>query len=172
MAQLTPEMLRILNSYYIRLPSNLGATVERGDGQDQEIADSTWDQVDWLNELEDTGSTGVGGSYPNGIWNAVPNPARLTAVKSGWWAADAHIAWEENAAGWRAIALQHSGGAPLVRFEVNYNPVPIGWVLFQNVTGTFWMDEGQWLDILVHQTSGGPLDILGAFSSFTMVRVP
>jgi len=84
---LNTEMIRTLKSVFMPLPANLGARVY---GSAQDVDNAAYDAITFDTERWDTGSTGVGGSYPDGIWK-VANPDRLTAVYRGWHTISGHI---------------------------------------------------------------------------------
>jgi len=171
---LNTEMIRTLKSVFMPLPANLGARVY---GSAQDVDNAAYDAITFDTERWDTGSTGVGGSYPDGIWK-VANPDRLTAVYRGWHTISGHIEFAYHAVGRRGIQILHTipGGASLVIARSEWDAIKSDQVVQpMSITTQYWMNAGEFVRLQAFQDSGAALQVneSGNYSpEFVMVRIP
>lgn len=163
------ELVRLLRSIFMPLPANLGARVY---GSTQNVGDAAYETIEFDTERWDTGSTGAGGSYPNGMWD-IANDTRLTAVHRGWHTISGHLVFASNAIGIRGIQIRHGGAAVIARDErhtfAGQIPVPV------SITTQYWMNAGEYVELMAFQNSGGVLAVVEVPNyspEFVMVRIP
>ena len=112
------------------------------------IQHNQWTNINWSGELWDNA----------GLHNPAVNPERITLSKAGFWDVKVHIAWEDNAVGYRGVTTIVNncdrGGSS---FSAGANASPYGY--FQELCFTLKADEGGWFRILVLQGSGGALNV-------------
>jgi hypothetical protein len=114
----------------------------------------------------------------HGMHDTVTNNDRLTCIVPGLYQASASIAFAANATGQRFIQIYQwdSGGIPRKGFA-QYAPGSAGMDNELSVTGLFRMVAGDYLNVMVVQTSGGALNVqqhLGAgrpHAEFGAVRI-
>lgn len=163
------EMIRTLKSVFLPLPANLGARVF---GSAQNVGNGVYETIEFDTEHWDTGSTGAGGAYPNGMWD-VANDTRLTAVHRGWHAISGHLTFASNAVGIRGIGIQHSVDGFIARDE--RNTIAGQFPISVSITTHYWMNAGEYVELMAYQNSGGVLQVgeMGNYSpEFVMVRIP
>lgn len=92
-------------------------------------------------------------------------PARLTAVRSGWWHLTASVAFAINATGWREVGFR-VGGSLFVASALL--PAANGEHTRLSLATDVWLDEGDYVEVEANQNSPGPLDVV-ALSQWTPV---
>jgi len=168
------EMIRTLKSVFLPLPANLGARVF---GSTQSIANAAYGDITFDTERWDTGSTGAGGAYPNGMWD-VATPKRLTAVHRGWHTISGHIEFAYHAVGRRGIQIRHTipGGAVTEIARSEWDAIKSDQVTQpMSITTQYWMNAGEYVELMAFQDSGAGLNVneVGNYSpEFVMVRIP
>jgi hypothetical protein len=105
---------------------------------------------------------------------SVGSPTRLTARTGGVYIIYGNVVWVYNAAGQRYLVIRLNGGRYIAIGTIAsvtggaYGP-------YQNIAGVFFLNEGDYVELLVQQTCGTALDIRFAAGvlqpEFAMVRV-
>lgn len=131
----------------------------------QAVPTGAWTAIDWADEIYD---------YTTPLHSTVTNPSRITipADLGGVWRFDVNGAFDSNGTGVRGIGLRKNGtGTDSPTHGYVFKP--------NNGAGNSWADdlgrevemaEGDWMDVVAFQNSGGDLDWLDATlgaSSFT-----
>src|SRR5687768_15816704 len=98
---------------------------------------------------------------------------RLTCVTAGFYEITVNIEWAANATGRRVVSLRVGGLTTIASLQAM--AVSDGTVTRQSLTTVYELAEGDYVEVLVVQTSGGNLNVqaTGNLSpEFSMVRVP
>lgn len=128
----------------IRESVTLGAGVYRGSAQT--IPDSLVEPVSFSDEWFDSDC----------CWD-VANPTRLTVRTGGVYCVYGNVVWVNSAAGYRFLAITLNGNS---RYIALCSAVAVAGVgPFMNVSGLFFLNEGDYVELRVFQTTGSPLDI-------------
>jgi len=141
----------------------------------QTIADATQTEISFSHERWDTGANST---YPNGFW-AIANPTRLTAVVSGNYIITGHVVFAANATGCRSINIRLTSGAVASIIAEHGHPAVATAArgTAMSIATAFYMQVGDYVELRVHQTSGGNLDVQTAAApnmhtpEFTIARV-
>lgn len=164
------ELVKLLMGEFMPLPANLGA---RAYGDTQEIASGAYAIVMLDIQRWDTGSTGSGGAYPNGIWDG-GDGSKMTAVHRGWHTISGHIEFAYHAVGRRGIQIRHEGATVIARSE--WDAIKSDQVAQpMSITTQYWMNAGEYVELMAFQDSGAGLNVteVGNYSpEFVMVRIP
>jgi len=102
--------------------------------------------------------------YDNGgLHSTVTNTERLTAVKAGKYSISACVQWAYNSTGTRGLYVQSSAAGLIVG---DHRPTSAAGNPIQNVSTIFHLAAGDWVQVLVYQSSGGNLPVIvdGSFS--------
>lgn len=91
----------------------------------------------------------------DGMWRPGTSTAKLFCTTPGLYAVTAQISWDNNTSGYRAAALNHSGGR---RYASDYRPPTDGGQSEASLAAQVTMEEDDWIEFRVRQTSGGALD--------------
>lgn len=121
----------------------------------QSIAHATTTTVTWDTETFDTDT----------MHDNVTNPSRITFTTAGKYLVGFYARWASNSTSFRFIDIQLNGLTDLVR---DRRTAQLESEAEITVSGNF--AAGDYVEALVHQGSGGPLD-LNATSAFWAVRV-
>lgn len=115
--------------------------------------------------------TGATYSYPNGFWD-VAQPTRLTAVWPGRYEIKGHVLWDAVGVGNLVYLAIRLNGVTYIRRE---RWVGHGTEHDMGVDTQYILGEGDYIELMAWQNSGGNLDILqqGNFSpEFMMGIIP
>ena len=116
----------------------------------QSIPDTTFTAIAWPVPLFNGG----------GMFNA-GTPTRLTAPHPGTWVFNFHLQFDSSAAGNRALQIRANGTTYLV--PVDLNPGSASASTYLNLTlPVTLLNGGDYLEAMVSQTSGAPLNLLAA----------
>jgi hypothetical protein len=116
----------------------------------QTIANDTWTAVSWNAEEVDDDPDGIGGHSTSS------NPARYTARYPGWYLCAGSCVWENNSSGRRQARWARNGSA-IVSSEVALAAEARSSSVWP--TRLIYLDEGDYLEAQVNQSSGGSLDL-------------
>lgn len=83
------------------------------------------------------------------------NTERLVAVTTGWHMFGANVQWATSAAGERVTMIRLAGANGLARVQ----GAGLATTLIQNVSGGWYMTAGDYIEVVVVQTSGGALNV-------------
>jgi len=100
------------------------------------------------------------GTDPWDMWQAAPNPSRITVPYDGWWAFTGSASWVANAAGVRAIGLVQNGPVSLAVQRVS--AAAAGVTSLSVYSGPVSLSAGSYVEVWCEQTSGGALDVTPA----------
>jgi hypothetical protein len=125
---------------------------------DQTISDATDTAISW--------NAAIGGS--GDIWSSSPNPTRIYAPYSGLYLISCRVRWKADATGYRLMWVT-SGGVDYARDWEN-NPSGSRSDVLQS-TLILPMTAGDYARVLVHQTSGAGLDVVGGKDSMCSVAL-
>lgn len=81
--------------------------------------------------------------------------SRITAPVNGIYAVSALVEWEANTSGARLLRLMENGTDPIA----TVNQPPVTAATAQSVTAYVALAAGEYVEVLVFQDSGGPLDL-------------
>lgn len=96
-----------------------------------------------------------------GCWASGANAARLTAPLTGRYMAVAQVQWEANGTGFRRVWIEKGGTSTLAREDAY--PAAAGSAMWMNVTTPpFDMTAGDYIRLLVRQSSGGNLGLVNS----------
>lgn len=121
-----------------------GARVRRS-GSNQSISDTTETALSFDDERWDT----------DGYWASSPNPTRLTAPFDGRFLICGGVSWAANATGTRRIRLRANGTDYIAGQNVEPDP---GEVTYQGITTIYDLAAGEYVEVMVYQTSTGALN--------------
>lgn len=136
----------------IRKSIAIGARVERA--ADQAIPTAVNTAV----------SFSAAGYDPFGMWRA-STPTRLTAYTAGFYLASGLFAWAANATGIRIMKIYVNGGNPFTGCGVPGSALA---ALAMTASGLVYLNEGDYLELIAYQTSGGSLTIGGGYYPIQM----
>jgi hypothetical protein len=86
------------------------------------------------------------------------NPSRLTAPVAGTYQVTGQIEWDSVANGYRFLIIRRNG---TTRSGVSLIPVSTANFVYQQVTSLVKMNAGDYVELVIRQTSGGNLDVIG-----------
>lgn len=161
-------LLRKLNTFFIRLPANLGARVYRATDQTHDDTGG-WVDLSFSNERWDSGGCP---SYPNGIW-AAGSPTRLVAVKTGWWSIWGGVRFAAGAGSRRILRITVDVGQTIIAVHEHNTSAQTPPNL--TISTLYWLHAGQYVELGAYQDSGGNLDMLSVANlspEFAIVRIP
>ncbi len=92
------------------------------------------------------------------MWEGVTNPERITIQTAGIYLVIGQVHWAANAAGFRALVLQHSVAGFISRVDTGINPTTDD--CRHQISTTWQCDLGDFFQLSVYQNSGAPLDAL------------
>ena len=163
----TPELgfnrglLRKLANYFIRQPGNSGARVYGSEFTHNKT--SSWLPIIFDTERWDTGWITDDGGTTRGYWRDDGNAdweRKLFAQKAGWHDIKGHVRFENDAT---------ATGRRVLGIDLNGSNVRIGengdWGITANgprisVSAHWWMEAGDYVELVAYQSSGGNLGIL------------
>lgn len=97
--------------------------------------------------------------WNNGGLFASGTPTRLVAPVSGIYLIGAQVEWEASATGTRVVTIRYNGTDIIARTRVD----PTSGTSLGHETVTEWpLNEGDYVEALVMQTSGGALNVLAS----------
>ncbi|GAJ05864.1 unnamed protein product, partial [marine sediment metagenome] len=94
------------------------------------------------------------------MWEGVTNPDRITIKTAGIYVIMGQVQWAASAAGYRGQLLQHSSAGLIAQTHTQQSASLNLWR--GNVATTWDCAEGDYIELLIIQTSGAPLDCIGA----------
>jgi hypothetical protein len=159
------RLLRHDNTHVDDAITETGAVIPRArvnHGSNQSIASTTDTALAFNQERYDT----------DAIHDNATNNTRLTCKTAGIYIISGHVAFAANATGQRAISIR-LGGVDYIATQNNHGPNGAD-TLTMSVTTQYELAVGDYVELMVYQTSGGALNVLaGAKYSpeFSMMRV-
>jgi len=124
----------------------------------ESIADDTEEAIPWDAETYDN-------VHNNWIIGA---PTRLTAQQAGNYLINFSVEWAEDTTGYRQLAIKLNGSTYL---DVEQRPATYNYKF--GVETQYEMSATDYVEAMVHQTSGGALNIINAtYTYFAMTRLP
>lgn len=119
----------------------------------QSISNGTWTSVQFNNEVYDAG----------GLHDNVTNNTRLTAPVGGVYAITAAIGWAINLTGDRFARVLLNGTTPITSVSA-VTTSGAGSYPFHSLSLSYYLNPGEYVELQVHQTSGGALNLAGNFT--------
>lgn len=168
-------LVRKLSTYFIRKPANCGARIYGSDAFTHNKT-GTWLPLIFDTEREDTGWITDDGGTTVGFWRNDGNAfweQKLFAQKAGWHTVVGHITWAANAAGIRGIAIRLDGATYIAANNQLSNGANN--LVQMSVPTIYWLEVGDYVELMAYQSSGGNLNILSAGNyspEFAIVRTP
>ena len=93
------------------------------------------------------------------LWQASPNPTRVTAKETGWYNISGRGQWAANATGARIMHIYQPGVGNLA---TDLRPAISGEALYQGTSTPAYLTAGQYVTLNVGQNSGSSLDFYEA----------
>jgi hypothetical protein len=121
----------------------------------QSIPNATWTLATWDTEAFDT----------NGYHSTVTNPSRMTAPVTGYYLIMASIGWAANTTGIRYVQFYKNGagvlaGGTTLLYQPRLGSESGGTDAVQTVSQLAYLTAGEHVEMFVHQSSGGALNLL------------
>lgn len=96
----------------------------------------------------------------NVMWEGVTNPSRITATKPGWYKVTGQVEWAANATGDRDIRIIKNGSATAILGQSVVKSATL--VTSQIVEAYVYLVPGDYVELILNQTSTGALDVTAA----------
>ncbi len=128
----------------------------------QNIANAVWTPVVWDTPQYNLPTTAPG-------WTA-KSPNRITCIQSGLYHFDGFAGFKSNATGSRGVAFRVNGNPSYPAISTGDNPgAGIGW--YGCVSCEVKVNAGDWIELVVRQSSGAPLLMDSVFPRFSVRRM-
>lgn len=128
----------------------------------QTFATGTFTAITFNTVLQDDGDF-----YDNG------NPTKITIPADGWYHIGGNLSYVANATGVRDLAIRIDGGSTLAIFNRFAAPTDSGRGAGVSVDCIYYFEEGQYIELMARQYSGGNLNsVITAYSSPAFWCIP
>lgn len=148
LSELDSELTTLANT----VPDDISARVALS--SDQTINNTTQTALSFGAETYDTDT----------MWASSPNPERLTVNTAGKYVFTAQVEWLGSTSGYRQVIIRLNGSTELVR--ITQEPViNLPFSMIASIIDEF--SDGDYLEVLVWQNTGGTLDVNSTDTAFT-----